>query len=69
MKKEQTYIDAGGDVLQTPIRNNDSCCDLTSMQLKKKAVANRDWVGIYYLHSENIHNGLVTKPTDLIIGM
>ena len=36
MKKEQTYIDAGGDVLQTPIRNNDSCCDLTSMQLKKK---------------------------------
>ena len=28
MKKYQHYLDAGGEVLPTPHRNNDSCCDL-----------------------------------------
>ena len=28
MKKYQHYIDARGEVLPTPHRNNDCCCDL-----------------------------------------
>ena len=30
MKKYQQYMHARGEVLHTPHRNNDSCCDLLS---------------------------------------
>ena len=44
MKKYQHYIDARGEVLPTPHRNNDSCRDLKIIW-KNESLRNRELIG------------------------